>query len=252
MATNKERTPARRVDDHRATGKLQWGESRTTGQAAIKPTAASAPSTADDQWIYDLAAEHEANRDGLYGPVTFDASGLLDFARAILATQSAKQGAAQATLDRIADIFQICELARSESTILANVRNTIRREECLSAVEHTFFMVPAEPDDDYPDEDPGEECLLGWGREPKQYVEQFRAALQKLSAPTSHAPASSEQAAQVQADVRDQALEEAATCIDTFVSEQLDPERMECGRGIAVAIRAMKSRRPATSEGEKK
>jgi hypothetical protein len=37
----------------------------------------------DEQAIFDLAAEHEANRNGLFGPVTFDATGLLDFARAI-------------------------------------------------------------------------------------------------------------------------------------------------------------------------
>lgn len=123
-----------------------------------------------------------------------------------LAAESAKQGAQPeqaepSTLDRIGDLFGIGALARSEGTILANVRNTIRRAECLSAIEHAFFMEPAEPDEDFPDEDPGEECMLGWGRDPQQYVEQFRAALTKIAAP----------AAQVQADVRDQASVEQAT-----------------------------------------
>lgn len=92
-------------------------------------------------------------------------------------------GAAQSTLDKICDLFGIGSLARSESTILANVCNVIRREKCLSAVENEFFMVPAEPDEDFPDEDPGEECLLGWGRDPEQYVDQFRAAISTLAAP---------------------------------------------------------------------
>jgi hypothetical protein len=37
----------------------------------------------NEQHIFDLAAEHEANRNGLYGPVTFDSTGLVEFARAI-------------------------------------------------------------------------------------------------------------------------------------------------------------------------
>jgi hypothetical protein len=37
----------------------------------------------DEQWIFDLAADHEARGNGLFGPVTFDATGLVNFARAI-------------------------------------------------------------------------------------------------------------------------------------------------------------------------
>lgn len=114
-----------------------------------------------------------------------DASELEKQIERLLATQSAKQGAQPSVLDQICDLFGIGALARSESTILANVRNVIRREECLSAIERTFFMVPAEPDEDFPDEDPGEECMLGLGRDPQQYVEQFRAALKHVAVQAS-------------------------------------------------------------------
>ncbi|MFS2027110.1 hypothetical protein [Massilia sp. CT11-137] len=53
---------------------------------ALPPVSAAEKQTADltdERAIYDLAAEHEANRNGLYGPVTFDATGLVDFARDI-------------------------------------------------------------------------------------------------------------------------------------------------------------------------
>lgn len=171
----------------------------------------------------------------------------------LLATQSAKQGAQPSILDQICDLFGIGVLARSESTILANVRNTIRRAECLTAVEYAFFMEPAEPDEDFPDEDPGEECMLGWGRDPQQYVEQFRAALAKIAAP----------AAQVQADVRDAILEEAAERLDLLndssgdaaAYDQRDMYQWEVDREHAIAncakvIRAMKSKRAASTDGE--
>ena len=80
-------------------------------------------------------------------------------------------------VDHIADLFNIGSEARTPSTILTNVRNTIRRAECLVAVERQFFMAPLPPDDDYPDDEPGETCLLNWGDTPEQYAQQFGEVL---------------------------------------------------------------------------
>lgn len=147
---------------------------------------------------------------------------------------------AQTTLDQICDMFGIGALARSESTILENVRNAIRREECLSAVERAFFMAPAEPDEDFPDEDPGEECLLGWGRDPQQYVDQFREAFTKIVAPGAQAAAD---------DARDQAAK-LAISLTAIPRDLLGPASTSMkttaaiGEKIAAAIRAIK---PPTS-----
>jgi hypothetical protein len=47
-----------------------------------------APRVEDDQWIFDLAAEHEERGNGLYGPVTFSAEGLANFVHAAIARQA--------------------------------------------------------------------------------------------------------------------------------------------------------------------
>ncbi|MBS3670157.1 hypothetical protein [Vreelandella boliviensis] len=55
--------------------------------------------------------------------------------------------------------------------------------EQLHAIEREFFMVPGEPDEDYPDDEPDDECLVNcWGSTTEQYVEQFRAALARRAA----------------------------------------------------------------------
>jgi hypothetical protein len=80
---------------------------------AERKSAAPAPQQSEltgEQWIFDLAAEHEANRNGLYGPVTFDATGLVDFARAIerevakAAPAAPVQTAALEILQKIIDV----------------------------------------------------------------------------------------------------------------------------------------------------
>ena len=86
-------------------------------------------------------------------------------------------------LNDICDLFKIGERARTRSAIMTNIENTIDFAEKLHAIELEFFMVPGEPDDDYPDEEPMDECLVNsWGSTTEQYVEQFRAALKSLSA----------------------------------------------------------------------
>lgn len=88
------------------------------------------------------------------------------------------------TLDQICDVFQIGEKARSPSTILANVENVARFADYLHAIEREFLMVPGEADDDFPDEEPENECLVNsWGASSREhYVEQFRRALARRDA----------------------------------------------------------------------
>lgn len=66
-------------------------------------------------------------------------------------------------------------------TLLVCIRNIKHFADCLDAVEREFFMVPGEPDEDDPDGEPSDECLLNrWGSTVEQYVEQFRAAIPHL------------------------------------------------------------------------
>jgi hypothetical protein len=121
---------------------------------------------------------------------------------AAIAAHLARQPKAESTLSKICDMLHIGVLARDDGTILTSVRNILRREHCLSAIEREFFMVASEPDEDFPDDDPGEDCLLNWGSEPADYVEQFRAAIAQKSA----SPASQEDAylaRQAQAETTD-------------------------------------------------
>lgn len=85
-------------------------------------------------------------------------------------------------LRRVYEAFGIGEKARNIGVLLVNIENVKRFAEYLDAVEHEFFMVPGEPDEDHPDEEAADECLVNrWGSSKEQYVEQFRAALQRLT-----------------------------------------------------------------------
>lgn len=87
-------------------------------------------------------------------------------------------------LNAICDLFHIGEQARTRSAIMTNIENTIRFAEQLRAIEQAFFMVPGEPDEDYPDEIPADECLVNsCGSTTEQYVEQFREALAVITKP---------------------------------------------------------------------
>lgn len=66
------------------------------------------------------------------------------------------------------------------STLLANVESCKRRADMLHTVEHEFFMVPGEPENE--GDTPPYECLVNsWGSTTEQYVKQFRAALDQLN-----------------------------------------------------------------------
>lgn len=85
------------------------------------------------------------------------------------------------TLNAAYDAFGIGNKARSHSTLLTNIQNTIRFAEYLHAVEREFLMVPGEPDEDYPEDEPEPTCLVNcWGSDKATYIEQWRNALKLL------------------------------------------------------------------------
>lgn len=69
------------------------------------------------------------------------------------------------------------------SVLLVNIENQKRFAELLHAVEREFFMVPGEVDDDYPDEEPDDVCLVNcWGSSQEQYLADFRESLVTVAA----------------------------------------------------------------------
>jgi Lar family restriction alleviation protein len=84
------------------------------------------------------------------------------------------------TLTQVYDRFGIGVLARNPSTLMACLGNVIRRANCLSQIERVLSVpTPPEPEDDGVW---GEESLLRWGADEKDYAEHFKAALAAWSA----------------------------------------------------------------------
>lgn len=82
-------------------------------------------------------------------------------------------------LDKVCDLLCIGENARRESVVLSNIQNIERFADYLRAIEQEFFMVPGDPDEDYPYDEPEDVCLVNsWGSSKEDYIEQFRSALQ--------------------------------------------------------------------------
>lgn len=70
------------------------------------------------------------------------------------------------------------------STLLANIENTKRFADLRHAVDREFSMVPGEPSIKPDDEGAPVDgkCLVNcWGSTPEQYIEQFQAALDRIS-----------------------------------------------------------------------
>lgn len=98
-----------------------------------------------------------------------------------LEREKARSAAAQPSdFEAVFDALGIGTGARTPETLLANVQNLLRREQCLSALERTFFTVQTPPDPAEDQDEPGEDCLLNWGHEPDNYVQAFREALGTL------------------------------------------------------------------------
>ena len=89
-------------------------------------------------------------------------------------------------LDNICDALKIGAEARTETVIIENIGNALRRSRCLDAVERDLFTSQIE------DDESGElidDCPLNWGDEPDEYVASVKELL-RLSAPTpAEAPA---------------------------------------------------------------
>lgn len=69
------------------------------------------------------------------------------------------------------------------SVLLVNLENQKKFAELLHAAEREFFMVPGEVDDDYPDEEPDDVCLVNcWGSSQEQYLADFRESLVTVAA----------------------------------------------------------------------
>lgn len=79
-------------------------------------------------------------------------------------------------LNRAFDAFGIGEKARDTATLLTNINNSRRRSDCLSAIERQFFTrtLKDEGGEEF------EECALNWGADASQYVEQFKAELERV------------------------------------------------------------------------
>lgn len=96
------------------------------------------------------------------------------------AVRKAERQRIESELAALYDLLSIGAAAREPHVLLHNVENVKRRAECLSVVEREFFMVAGEPDEDFSDGEPADECLLRWGADAASYVEQFRIALDRI------------------------------------------------------------------------
>lgn len=101
----------------------------------------------------------------------------------VSASPAALTAGDQQTLKLIYDAMSMGTGARTLANLLACIENVKHHADCIDAVEREFFMVPGEPNEDDPDSEPGDECLLNrWGSTVEQYVEQFRSAIPHLLA----------------------------------------------------------------------
>ena len=81
-------------------------------------------------------------------------------------------------VDAICDLFHIGADSRTESVLMSNIKNTIRRAECLDEIERRFFTSEIEDEDG----DPATHCMLNWGVSPDTYAAQFGEAITVITA----------------------------------------------------------------------
>ncbi len=79
-------------------------------------------------------------------------------------------------------VFELlgCGSAVDPSAALESIRNLVRREACLSAIEREYFTVAIPPDPSEGETEPGDECVLRWGQDPEAYVRDFGGAVHNL------------------------------------------------------------------------
>ncbi len=95
--------------------------------------------------------------------------------------ESMTEEQAKTLIDDLMSFFGIGAKA-SVSSLRGNIENCKRFADQLHAIEREFFMVAGEPDEDYPDDEPEDVCLVNcWGSSKEKYVEQFREALNTIA-----------------------------------------------------------------------
>lgn len=144
---------------------------------AIGAGGVSGPLIGQAQAMPDLSALTERGAQAWAG---VDAQGLREGVTSAGSEPVAPQGNADAILSKICDLFLIGKLARTESTILTNIRNVIYHAGLLHAVERDLFPQPELPEDDdpYAEVDEGLPAPNSWAaKDEADYVAQFRAAL---------------------------------------------------------------------------
>jgi hypothetical protein len=77
----------------------------------------------------------------------------------------------------VADLLGVGSAARTRDTVLQNVRNLMRRDRCLSAVELQFFTVHHPAAEGIDGDEASVEERLNWGDEPEAYAARFREEL---------------------------------------------------------------------------
>lgn len=173
--------------------------------------------------------------------------GAADNLRAALEAATAPPVAqAQDDITQIYELFGIGSQARSIQTLMVSLRNTMHFADLLHAVEREFFMVPGEPDDEYPGNEPTHDCILNcWGSNVDQYIEQFRAAL----------TASGHSAAPAPSDLTDEqkaapellaALEEMTTEYLLLLKEAMAPQHHKFAEDCATMRQARSAISKAT------
>lgn len=110
-------------------------------------------------------------------------SGYLAVTEQQLEQAEARCAELESIVDSVGDAFGIGSKARTQPCVYANVKNAVKFSNILDAIERQFFMVPGEPDEDYPECEPEDVFLMNkWGSTETEYVHKFQAWLLRQKA----------------------------------------------------------------------
>ena len=228
--TNSSENQQRRIKHgQRPTEPLAGWPAEFGAAGAEQPAATSGDAPADEQWMFDLAAEYESRGAGLYGPITFTAQQLPNFVQAVIARIERAASPATASGDELL----------SQITDTKSARRFVRDWHLKNfPTDRTFSRyIMAEGDRTNP--------LAG------DFAWQLAKALESMEARAAVSAATTIGAAQTAAQVRNQALEEAAKdAEDAICSCCWSEDAHTAAETIAERIRARKSAAPEGAEGE--
>jgi len=209
--------------------------------------------------ILHLADAFAAGPHGM--PMQQEAVAKAGAALALPMTAPGAEVPSDAVLAKVCDLLRIGALARSESTILTNVRNAVHFSALLHAVENDLFPKPDLPDDDDPYAEVAEDLPApnSWAaKDPADYVAQFRAALLSRFG-AQPAAATHQQGLQVAEGVVSDGMVDAYLAEQRRYVEEVDnlwgrpnvgglhtnTVREACRSGITAALAAAPSQSPA-------